>query len=383
LSVLQGSCYVQTARNELVKAFLDSDCDSIFFLDDDISWHREDALKFLEMDDDIVAGVYPYKTKEEGYPVVIHTYDDGRPVIRRDGCIKGALVPGGFIRIKRQAIEKMVEAYPALKYSKPVDFDAVELVDLFPQGVKNGRWVGEDYAFCELWTALGGEIIVVPDIDFIHHGEVTNPEGLPVMTEFKGNYHRFLLRQPGGSEYVEGSDSYPGNEISGWLTVPEQQFLFEHSSKCDSVLEVGSFMGRSAAVLLSGKADKVYCVDNWTPYVHLPDDTEEMAENRYRQFIENIKPYADGNGRPTVIRADSADAAKQFPDKSLDMVFIDADHSEAGIRSDIEAWLPKTKKLICGHDFTYYWPDVKKVVMEKFGHKVKTVDAIWYVDLEG
>jgi hypothetical protein len=64
-------------------------------------------------------------------------------------------------------------------------------VDLFNHGAHEGVWWGEDYAFCRRWNAIGGEIWVVPDLDLTHHSKTE---------AFPGNYHEWLLRQPGGSK---------------------------------------------------------------------------------------------------------------------------------------------------------------------------------------
>jgi len=161
LSVLQGSCYVQTARNELIQAFWESEYDNLFFLDDDLVWDCEDALKLLEMDDDIVCGIYPNKTEEERYPVVINTHGieyNFSPVVRQDGCISAILVPTGFMRVKRQVIGKMRDAYPEQLYQDlKNDLTHKEMYDLFPQGVHKKRWWGEDFAFCRLWQDIGGQ----------------------------------------------------------------------------------------------------------------------------------------------------------------------------------------------------------------------------------
>lgn len=190
--MIEGNCYIQAVRNDIVKFFMATDCDRLFFLDDDITWKPEDAVKLIGMEDEIVSGIYPLRAKEEGYPVVIHTDTEGFPKQREDGCIYAAGLPTGFMRIKRTAIEKLIEAYPQQKYSNydnNGDFKE-DAYDLFPQGVHNGRWVGEDFAFCRLWSDIGGDLIVVPDIDF-EHG-IKNPT--------KGNYHEYLLRLKGGSK---------------------------------------------------------------------------------------------------------------------------------------------------------------------------------------
>jgi predicted O-methyltransferase YrrM len=53
------------------------------------------------------------------------------------------------------------------------------------------------------------------------------------------------------------------------------------------------------------------------------------------------------------IQGDSADVAGTFDDDIFDIVFVDADHSEASVRRDVGAWLPKVKPggVIAGHDY--------------------------------
>lgn len=185
-TLVTGCCYVQEARNKMIKQFLDSDADQLFFLDDDISWPAEKAIEFIESSDAIIAGIYPLKCDPLQFPVVIHTDANHLPIVRMDGCIAGHSLPTGFMRIKREVIEKLIAAYPAQKYEVYEEGEKTgEFHDLFPQGVHNGRWVGEDYAFCRLWRDIGGEMWVKPDIDFTHAG-------------FAGNYHNYLLQQPGG-----------------------------------------------------------------------------------------------------------------------------------------------------------------------------------------
>jgi hypothetical protein len=56
----------------------------------------------------------------------------------------------------------------------------------------------------------------------------------------------------------------------------------------------------------------------------------------------------------TIIRDDSLNAARLFSDGGLDWVHIDADHSYAACKADIEAWAPKVKigGVVAGHDYT-------------------------------
>jgi hypothetical protein len=169
--LVTGCCYVQTARNQIVKHFLDSDADVLFFLDDDISWPAGAALKLIETPGEVVAGVYPLKSEPLSFPVVIHTTPADCPVQRADGCVAAAAVPTGFLCIHRSALERMVAAYPGQRY---VCDDLGEMYDLFPQGVHGGRWIGEDFAFCRLWREIGGEMWVQCNITFTHAGRSGN-----------------------------------------------------------------------------------------------------------------------------------------------------------------------------------------------------------------
>jgi hypothetical protein len=186
-----GCCYIQFARNRLVRDFLKTDADVLFFIDDDVSWNADDALRLIESQEPVVAGVYRLKNDVESYPVVVCT-DEQHRAVTRDGTISAKAVPAGMLRIHRSVIERLVSAYPEKSYYDLVDGVREDgYCDLFPQGVYGDRWVGEDYAFCRLWTDLGGYIGVLPNMTLGHHsGE----------RKWVGNYHEFLMRQPGGSK---------------------------------------------------------------------------------------------------------------------------------------------------------------------------------------
>ena len=66
---------------------------------------------------------------------------------------------------------------------------------------------------------------------------------------------------------------------------------------------------------------------------------------------------------PTQILGDSKEVAKTW-NKDIDLLFIDGDHSELGIRGDIKGWLPHVVKngIIAIHDYEgSKWAMVKKV----------------------
>lgn len=166
---------------------------------------------------------------------------------------------------------------------------------------------------------------------------------------------------------------YPDNKIDGWMWFCELQFLYEKAKKFDTIAEVGSWKGRSTHALLSGCKGKVTAVDHF-----LGSKGEEAAHSEakgdvvFEQFDENTKQFFNLSVR----RKDSLTAAKDFPDNSFDMIFIDGSHQYEEVKADIQAWKNKAKILLCGHDYTN-WPDVKKAVDEELGN-VMTCGSIWY-----
>lgn len=185
-----GDPYIQKARNILVKQFLASDCDVFMFIADDVEFKAEDVLKVIETPGDVVAGAYRIKQNEAHYPVSIVRTPDGVPFIRDDGCLLATRVQTGFLKINRCVFEQIVLQYPGLAYYGIKDGKRINTShDFFPQGVSKHTWIGEDYAFCDLWTGIGGEIWIVPDIDLTHY------EG---KTGYRGNYHTHLMCLPGG-----------------------------------------------------------------------------------------------------------------------------------------------------------------------------------------
>ncbi len=70
---------------------------------------------------------------------------------------------------------------------------------------------------------------------------------------------------------------------------------------------------------------------------------------------------------PEQILGDSKEIGKDWDRDKVDLVFVDGDHSESGIRGDIEFWLQHIKEggIIVFHDYSpEFWPQVMMVVDE-------------------
>lgn len=139
-------------------------------------------------------------------------------------------------------------------------------------------------------------------------------------------------------------------------------------------VEVGAMMGNNADSLLSSLPNlkRLHLIDNNT------DGWMPTLRHRFRD-----------NPKVNIIQKNSVEAAREFNDKSLDFVYIDADHSYKAVDQDIKAWLPKVKDggIIAGHD--YVKPaeedkvdfDVIGAVNDNFGDRVNNNSTDWWVYL--
>lgn len=190
-----GCPYISAARATMLRKALDAKADAIVFIDTDVSWRPQDLLTLLTTEGEVVAGTYRFKQDKEEYMGSIKSDAIGRPLVRvSDGAIAAIAVPAGFLKVTRSAVNLLMEKYPELCYGEHCN----PSFDLFQHGAYNRVYWGEDFAFCRRWTDLGQDIWLVPNMDIDHHGAAgRHGENAEV---WRGNYHKFLLHQPGGSE---------------------------------------------------------------------------------------------------------------------------------------------------------------------------------------
>jgi hypothetical protein len=174
-----GMALVTQARNNCVAYFLNSDCTHFLFIDADIGFEPDAIYRLLEKDVPLCLTPYPVK----GYGAnnqlqfIVHFPDKDNVRIDKDGFAEITAGPTGFMMIKREVFEKLAEKYPERKtVNKQLVGNKVETMEKgwytffeTAQDPENG-YLGEDIAFCRLWTNIGGKIYADTQTPLTHFG---------------------------------------------------------------------------------------------------------------------------------------------------------------------------------------------------------------------
>jgi glycosyltransferase involved in cell wall biosynthesis len=194
-----------------------------------------------------------------------------------------------------------------------------------------------------------------------------------------------LRYEPFNEEFLRDTQfyyEYGDKHIEGWMVFPELTWLFENAKNKKRILEVGSWKGRSTHALCTGAAKygggTVFAVDHFSGSVGEDIQHAEAKadpDSIFRQFSENTKDCTN----LVVRRADSLEAAKEFPDGYFDMLFLDGSHDECSVIKDIAAWSNKVRPggTLCGHDWGT-WPGVVSAVRSTLGEPDGVETSIWH-----
>ncbi len=150
-------------------------------------------------------------------------------------------------------------------------------------------------------------------------------------------------------------------KIEGWMALTELTWLAEHAAPCKTVVEVGSWMGRSTRAMAESGAGTVHAIDTWQGSAEHVDILKDKPEGwLMARFLKNM----EGVQNVRAHQMTSLAAAEMWQKARFDMVFLDASHDYESVKADILAWRPLVAGggLLCGHD--YNWTEVGKAVRE-------------------
>lgn len=140
------------------------------------------------------------------------------------------------------------------------------------------------------------------------------------------------------------------------------------------LIEVGVYHGKSLRFLAhaakaAGKGLTVVGVD-WGRGSAEHDEIDRLPAGNLAGVQLRTLLTAGVADDCVLVIAPSELAARLVPDGKAYMVFLDADHSEAGVLADIAAWRPKVMRggIVAGHDY-FVFPGVRNAVHAAFGRR--------------
>jgi hypothetical protein len=124
------------------------------------------------------------------------------------------------------------------------------------------------------------------------------------------------------------------------LTSPRVQTLLNYVSQgVGTYLEVGSYLGATAAAVLKDNLISAYFVDNWKDNIQPRTDIGELPANNKDQFIKNISKY-EGKNNITILDRDLFEVDLNFITEKIKMFFYDGPHDKETTKKAIEYYYP-------------------------------------------
>ena len=180
---------ITRARNICVASFLSSPAKftHLMFIDADITFEPWHILALLARDEDVVGGLYTAKSMPTR--IIANNWIGDE---KDNGLREARKIGTGFMMIKRHVFEKL-DAHPNVV---PVTWETgmpdevkTGLKTYFDTSVRDGRYLSEDWFFCENWRDLGGKVWLDTNVQLAHTGSFVY--GLGAQEELYKSLHGF------------------------------------------------------------------------------------------------------------------------------------------------------------------------------------------------
>ena len=161
-----------------------------------------------------------------------------------------------------------------------------------------------------------------------------------------------------------------GDDALGGLSDSELDALIAWTNRAAPkvFVEIGTLFGFTARAIASRTGARVVTVDNfcWNPF--------GLTSAQHETFTRKVLAESGVE----LVRADAADYLSHRIDApESTFVFLDGDHSYAGVRRELELLKARGVRTVAGHDFGNERFGVTRAVREVFGEPDEVVGMCW------
>lgn len=183
-----------------------------------------------------------------------------------------------------------------------------------------------------------------------------------------------------GTEQRSSIDISKALATEGWMEETELVWLAEHAIGKKTIVELGSYLGRSTLALAQNTEGVVYALDDWRGPRDLTEGVQSWrAINNPVQSELRAKFESNVLGQWNIIPIECDHDSPPPISRPADLIFIDGSHEFADVRRDILYWRHHLAPngILCGHD--YNWDGVYQAVGELLPY-AKSVPgtSLWY-----
>lgn len=204
VKLLGNESLIQRARNIIAAEFLKSDCTHLLFIDADINFSPESVIDMLKFDKELVCGIYAKKSYDWNKlqdarlnkiePLSQALIDFNINIVKETPVVDNRFIKvhdgaTGFMLIRRDALQRMYDAYPELECVNDIPSSREEVptyVAVFDCMIdKDKRNLSEDYAFVRRFQKIGGDVWVDLNCFLGHVGNYSfNPTNPAIVGHF-------------------------------------------------------------------------------------------------------------------------------------------------------------------------------------------------------
>ena len=154
--------------------------------------------------------------------------------------------------------------------------------------------------------------------------------------------------------------------IQGWGTKDDYEHLYRHANMVrpyEYILELGSHIGKSAAVFLMGDCNNIILVDVWDGWVN--------SRGTFIDTFAECKQNVGFNNRIVMIQGATSDLCtlqavqEKTKNKQYGFLYVDGDHTYHGVCNDIRNYvlpLVPVGRFVAFHDYARDYPEIIQAI---------------------